>query len=162
MPRPLRPLADRAWERVNKRGAISSFRPDLGRCWEWTGHINDSGYGLIQQRGAGSKLLRAHRVIYELEVGLIPEGAEIDHLCRVRHCVRPSHCEPVSRRVNQIRGFGIAGTNHRKTECPAGHPYDEGNTYRIKTGGRRCRLCNNAKAREYRARKKENETSNRS
>lgn len=118
-----RNTADDIWAKVDKTDT----------CWLWTGHINTSGYGQI--RWGGPKA-RAHRIAYELEVGPIPEGLELDHLCRVRHCVNPSHLEPVTRRVNVHRGEGGAGRNSRKTHCPRGHAYD----YAV--GGRRyCRTC---------------------
>jgi hypothetical protein len=67
---------------------------------------------------------------------------QIDHLCRVRHCVNPAHLEPVTPRVNARRGFGASGRNARKTHCPAGHPYAGDNLYRYPiTGDRHCRAC---------------------
>ena len=108
-----------------------------GPCWEWTGHINAQGYGVLRVNRSESPR-RAHRLSWELLVGEIPSGLVIDHLCRVRHCVNPDHLEPVENRVNLIRGAGFAGQNVHKRKCPKGHEYD-----RVATNGRgsRMRLC---------------------
>lgn len=109
-------------------------------CWLWNGPINPGGYGTTSFRGGCAK---AHRVSYLLHRGEIPDGLQLDHLCRVRHCVNPDHLEPVTNQENASRG--LTGDNHRsKTHCPKGHPYDEENTRLVpaKTGtGRQWRLC---------------------
>lgn len=112
-------------------------------CWEWTASLSTKGYGQIGSGGIyGGKLLSAHRVAYEIYVGQIPKGLQLDHLCRVRHCVNPSHLEPVTARENTRRGHGPAGINAAKTHCPQGHEYTESNTYRNPTTNRRmCRVC---------------------
>lgn len=132
----IRPLFDRA------KGHIS-VNPITG-CWEWTGAKNDQGYGMLcEQRG--SRQLRAHRVVYEAVKGPIPEGLELDHLCRNRQCVNPTHLEAVTHQVNAQRGN--AGRNWAaKTHCPSGHPYDEDNTHRYK-GRRFCKACCNRRLR---------------
>jgi HNH endonuclease len=109
-------------------------------CWLWTGTKDRDGYG--KARGK-----RAHRVLYETVVGPIPAGLHIDHLCRVRHCVNRGHMEPVSQRENQ-RG-GLSGV--LKTHCPAGHAYDEANTY-LYRGARFCRACNRRAVATYQRR----------
>lgn len=106
-------------------------------CWEWTGGINGNGYGQINVAG---RVIGAHRIAYELLVGPIPEGLELDHLCRNRTCVNPAHLEPVTRRENQLRGQSVSGRNARKTHCPSGHPYSGSNLV-VKQGQRRCRAC---------------------
>lgn len=67
------------------------------QCWFWLGTTNEDGYGFIRLDG---KTLAAHRVYYEHYVGPIPEGLEIDHLCKNRSCVRPEHLEPVTHLEN--------------------------------------------------------------
>lgn len=86
----------------------------------------------------------AHRVVYEHELGPIPAGLTLDHLCRVRSCVNPAHLEPVTIGVNVLRGNTFAARQVALTACPAGHPYDVTNTY-VRQGERRgereCRTC---------------------
>ena len=95
---------------------------------------------------------KAHRVSWELLVGPIPEGLELDHLCRNHGCVNPDHLEPVTHAVNVRRGRG--GTSWaQKKHCPQGHPYDDANTY-LYRGRRSCRECSRQKClRQYRRRR---------
>jgi len=112
----------------------------------WLGPDNGRGYGVI---GVGSRAaddLRhayVHRVAWELAHGPIPSGLEIDHLCSTRRCVNIAHMELVTHEENNRRSSGLAGANIRKTHCPAGHLYDEANTYHPPgaPGTRRCRAC---------------------
>lgn len=93
-----------------------------GRCWEWTGQLRN-GYGRIKVDGHS---IQAHIFSYETFLGSIPEGLELDHLCRNRACVNPLHLEPVTRSINVRRGIGplIAALKQKaKTHCPQGHPY---------------------------------------
>lgn len=118
----------RFWDRVNKTKT----------CWLWTGGLKSGGYGSFYSDGRSHA---AHRFAYELEVGPIPEGLTLDHLCRVRTCVNPLHLEPVTRKVNTLRGIGPTALHKRKTRCPEGHEYDETNTRIRPNGGRDCREC---------------------
>lgn len=102
-------------------------------CWEWVAGRTGRGYGAFWIDG---KQYLAHRIAYELEVGPIPKGMTLDHLCRNRACVRPDHLEVVSRGENVLRGEGLTAVNARKTHCPRGHEYDL-----ISGGRRRCRTC---------------------
>lgn len=136
MPR-LRDVIANFWKRVNKNGAIPEYRPELGPCWLWLGAPQKKGYGRIR---IGGKLLTVHRYAYELLKAPIPHGLTLDHLCRVRLCVRPSHLEPVTSAVNTQRGVGITATNAAKTHCPKGHPYD-GINHRVRGHERICLRC---------------------
>jgi hypothetical protein len=113
----------------------------VGDCWQW--HKTDpNGYGTLFQR------MLPHRWAYEFLRAAIPDGLELDHLCRNRRCVNPWHLEPVTRRVNAQRGVGS------KEACVNGHPYTEENTYRDPSRGKRgCRMCRQAANHRYAARK---------
>lgn len=112
-------------------------------CWLWHGWTNKGGYGRSYFPDMHG-LFYVHRVSYEHFVGPIPEGHHIDHLCRVRNCVRPEHLEPVAPAENIRRG--LTGAHHkRKTHCPSGHAYDAENTYVTKNGARKCRACQRAR-----------------
>jgi hypothetical protein len=113
--------------------------PDDNGCWPWLA-AKKWGYGCFALDG-GRIQVRAHRYSYEVLVGPIPDGLTIDHLCRNRGCVNPSHLEPVTMGINVLRGEGPSAKNARATHCSRGHPYDEKNTYRRKDGGRDCRRC---------------------
>ena len=120
-----------------------------GNCWEWTGYKNHDGYGQINFNG---KLL-THRFIYEYLHGPIPDGLQIDHLCRNPACANPKHLEAVSHQENVLRGnSGIF--NLSKTHCPQNHPYSLANTYHIPTGGRGCRTCRRDAQSRYKAKLK--------
>ncbi len=119
-----------------------------GPCIEWSGRRTPKGYGVIDvptpERGSRGRPLGAHRFMYELLVGPIPAGLELDHLCANRACVNVLHLQPVTHRENLRRGSGFAGVNARKAACKRGHPFTEANT-RIRPGrGRECRACQRA------------------
>lgn len=111
-------------------------------CWFWIGARTSTGYGnfAIVATRKTQRCAVAHRVAYEWLVGTIPMGLDLDHLCRVRHCVNPKHLEPVSRRTNLLRGIGPSAINAKKTSCPRGHEYTEANTY-SRLNRRQCRAC---------------------
>ncbi|WP_236241127.1 HNH endonuclease signature motif containing protein [Streptomyces sp. CC228A] len=140
--RRITPLADRLFPRVELAGS----------CWVWTGASNRGGYGVIS-RGRRDGTTVVHRAVWELLVGPIPDGLELDHLCRVRSCCNPDHLEPVSRAVNVARGAQAAGVP-RRSACRNGHPFTPDNTLPNGSHGRACRACHNAANRRYRARKK--------
>lgn len=106
--------------------------PNSG-CWLWLEGVGNGGYGTMSAYG---KWYGAHRLAYELFVGYIPEGMDLDHLCRVRACVNPAHLEPVTRKVNLSRGLGAA-----RSHCPNGHEYNHENAYFRANGKKQCRLC---------------------
>lgn len=128
----------RFWAKVNKNGPVPYDAPQLGSCWLWKGPDNGTGYC---QFTAAGRMVYVHRWAYEQEYGPVPPGLQCDHLCRVRQCVRPSHIEPVTHRVNLLRGTGPSARNSRKTHCIHGHPFDEANTRHRPDGRRECRAC---------------------
>ncbi len=124
---------------------FSRLMIDPSGCLLWTG-CRVKGYGFTSD---GGKNFYVHRVMYEWFVGPIPDGTELDHLCRVKHCAAPAHLEAVPHAENIGRG-DTGRHNAVKTACRYGHPYDEANTYRYK-GGRWCRQCHRERSRKSRA-----------
>ena len=118
-------------------------------CWEWLAYKVKTGYGRFRVGGAKGDMVPAHRVAYELLIGPIPAGKDIDHLCRNPSCVNPAHMEPVTRAENVMRGIGYGPTNAAKTHCKRAHIFDAKNTYLDKHGKRQCRACKAMKQREY-------------
>ncbi len=138
---PRKTLKDRFWAKVQKTDT----------CWLWQGYIHPiTGYGMIQINKIPHLV---HRVAYELTYGeTLPCGhiIEIDHLCRKKLCVNPTHLELVTHRENTLRGIGITAQFARVTHCPKGHPYDLFNTYHRPDGGRDCKLCQHERVIAYR------------
>ena len=139
-----RPLdEERFWSRVIKLEGIDA-------CWEWQAGINGKGYAYFWLNGVTRQ---AYKVSWEWENGPVPENPEtpgkpfeLDHTCRNKICVRPSHLEPVTFLENQRRSpITLAGSNMRKTHCPQGHEYTTENTYVPPSGGRSCRTCEKAR-----------------
>jgi hypothetical protein len=114
-------------------------------CWLWTSTLTPRGYPCFWFEG---KQWRAHRVAYVLFVGPIPGDLPLDHLCRNRSCVNPSHLEPVTIRENVLRGIGLSAANARKTHCKRGHEFTTDNTY-MQDGTRQCRACRAFRDRRY-------------
>jgi hypothetical protein len=122
-------------------------------CWEWEGSKSTAGYGRLDL--GNGKTTGAHRAAYLLLVGPIPDQLPLDHLCRNRACIRPSHLEPVTNRINVLRGVGITAKHAVQTHCRRGHPFGGGNLrqYRNKKGRRRlCMACRRQWFRDWRAR----------
>ena len=143
-------VEDRFWARVDKTDG----------CWYWTGLLNENGYGWFHP---SRRLKRsfAHRFVYELLVGPIPEHLRVDHECHNqddtcpggsacfhRSCVRPDHL-----RLRNIPENAMRSRLHHthRTHCPAGHAYTEDNTSWWR-GHRKCRTCHARRERERRAR----------
>lgn len=122
-------LEERFWNKVMPE-------PNSG-CWLWDASTTPDGYGKFVVNG---NLQPAHRFSYELNVGKIPEGLHLDHLCRVPQCVNPDHLEPVTRSENVRRGKCVA-LHVFKTHCPHGHEYAGDNLYVNPDGRRICRTC---------------------
>lgn len=119
----------RFWPRVNKNGPNG--------CWEWTGALNNYGYGAFS---IGRPMYPAHRVAYVLILGPVPSNHPLDHLCRNRKCVNPDHLDAVPQKINMQRGWW--GT---KEHCIHGHLYTPENTYVATDGHRTCRTCRKEK-----------------
>ncbi len=103
-------LEERFWRKVVKTDG----------CWIWLGFLSDTGYATIKSGGRHGSMLRAHRLSYEIHVGPIPDGLQIDHLCANRYCTNPKHLEPVSSLENIRRGYlrRNGKIQFRSVHCP--------------------------------------------
>jgi hypothetical protein len=134
------------WNRVKKDGPVPKHNPTLGPCWIWLGTKNQYGYGRITKNG---KFLLVHRVLYEQYVG--PISKQLDHLCRNRSCVRPSHLQDATHQENCLRGRTPNILTHVERRCRRGHT----EFYSIRNGkGIRCRICKLETNRRYRENRK--------
>lgn len=127
---------ERFWSRVNVDGV----------CWEWMGGKSGGGYGVFDHK-------KVHIWAYEHLVGVRPEGLDLDHLCRNKVCVNPDHLEPVTRRVNVLRGGAPPAVNARRVACSRGHLYVEGSffVYVRPDTGTKMRVCRICRANRYRS-----------
>lgn len=113
---------------------LAQVQPSPNGCWELSQRkVHHTGYVLVIYQG---RQYQAHRLIYGLLGNVIPDGLELDHLCRNRACVRPDHLEPVTHLENVRRG-SLAQATH----CKSGHEFTPENTKRQRAGYRQCREC---------------------
>lgn len=138
----------------HRRKAVRSELRDCGYgtpCDIWLLRISVDGYG--REWDPALRTLRgAHVIAWEKRNGPVPDGLELDHLCRVRACRNPDHLEPVTHAENSRRSDSGAYLLAR-THCPQGHPYADENLFTTSKGGRGCRLCAAAARRRYKAKK---------
>lgn len=120
-------------------------------CW---GHRNKPSPNGYRKARVGGRNDRLHRLVYECLRGPIPKWLQLDHLCRNRGCCNPDHLEPVTGRVNNLRGECFTAANAAKTHCPKGHPYAGANLYVNPKGGRVCRECVRERMRIYREKRR--------
>lgn len=136
--RPITPAVERFNAKVEP-GCTPQHRPELGPCTVWIAGLTAQGYGVFHP--SKTELVLAHRWAYIQEHGEIPDGLVIDHLCRVRVCVRVDHLEAVTNLENLRRGAGYALQNGMRSWCINGHDYTPKNIYIDPNGGIRCREC---------------------
>ncbi len=120
-------------------GPFWNYVSQYGECWNWQAAKTGKGYGVYKHQ-------LAHRVVYEMEIGPIPENLVIDHLCHNTSCVRPSHLEPVSSVENIKRGYAL------RKSCPNGHPYPESaavRKHKDRAPHRYCAVCNRERNRMH-------------
>lgn len=140
MPKKPTPAIVRLLDRVEIMGPMA--------CWIYPTR-NESGYGVIGLPGRGGGTAKAHRLAYEHVVGPIPEGMDLDHLCRVRACCNPAHLAPVDRSTNNLRGL----RHSRQENCKQGHPLS-GENLRQTDRQRVCRTCERQRSRTYQQKKR--------
>lgn len=126
-------LPERFWAKVRENPATG--------CWEWAAAIARNGYGQFAHEG---RTRSAHRLAWLSLRGEIPEGMQLDHLCRVRHCVNPDHLDVVTARVNRERGNATHvrrnGPAVSPDHCIQGHPLAAPNLH-TRARQRECRAC---------------------
>ena len=135
--------------RIQKWISEGKIAESQSGCWLWQGPLLPTGYASVgmSSKAVGeyvpgkSRNVRLHRWMYELHRANIPHGLDLDHLCRVRHCINPWHLEPVTRSVNLRRAVGIGSQWSSRTACSRGHAYTPENTRVDKQGHRVCRTC---------------------
>lgn len=128
---------------------LSTYTVD-GACW--VPAQKPLGNGYVRICIGGGRRAQAHAVVWEYIWGKpVPDGLELDHLCRNRSCVRPDHLEPVTRSENAKRG-DVGSHNSSKTHCLRGHEFSEENTITTKRGYRACKTCVRASQARYRER----------
>lgn len=159
-PRARMPMEERFWRRVSKTDT----------CWEWLGHKNAYGYGVINAGGRNGKAWFAHRYSWMIHNGEIPKsaayhGTVIRHSCDNRSCVNPEHLllgsqkdnvadmDSRGRRVSNPRR-GSAHHNGGKTHCKHGHEFTPENTRVNSRGQRTCRACHNDRSKDAHKRKR--------
>ncbi len=114
-------------------------------CWCWVGAMDGNGYGSVRVRGQTCK---AHRVAFCAHRRSIPEGMDLDHLCRNRACINPEHLEPVTRRTNTLRGNHQNVVIRRTGICKNGHDMNmTGRYYRRNGRGSQCAECSRERSR---------------
>jgi len=125
-------VTDRDLARFNRKTSIQG-----NGCLLWTDKPWNK-YGILRM---GCRNQRAHVLSYEHYVGPVPNGLELDHLCRNTLCVNPTHLEAVTHKVNVLRGEGWAAKNARKTHCPQGHSYAVHAVYYRRRDGTEFKQC---------------------
>jgi hypothetical protein len=131
---------------LQQRVRSRSVETDCGYATPcWISNRAKQGNGYTKMGLCGDTLL-THRVAYEAFVGSIPDGMQIDHLCRQRACCNPEHLEPVTCRENLLRGDTLTAAEAAATHCKRRHPFDETNTYwrADRPGVRGCKACRNS------------------
>lgn len=131
---------DRFWSNVEKTNG----------CWLWKRKLNH-GYG---RHWFKKKVLKAHRFSYLLEHESFDSKKVMDHICRIRNCVRPSHLREMTNRENIMIGNGFAAKLARKTHCLRGHSFSGTNLVIDHMGMRQCRTCRNFRNGQYRTKKR--------
>jgi len=125
----------------------------INNCWIWTGKLNYDGYGSIK---VDKKMKKVHRISYEYFKEIIPEGLEIDHLCKNRACCNPNHLETVTHIENLKRQRKIRNSNESWcSKCKGFLPKENFSKNKSTWRGlaNQCKICENKRNKEYYRRK---------
>lgn len=147
-PYPIRNLLAISREQFHRVLKQVIIRPD--GCWEWMGGINPRGYGRVYVAGVSNSQMLAHRLVYMLLVGSVPDGHDLHHqpTC-LKRCVNPEHVQPLPHPEHSvISNLGVKRGS--ATHCQRGHEFTEKSAWRYGKG-RRCKACSYLKAAERRA-----------
>jgi hypothetical protein len=120
---------------------------DGSGCWVVSGSVASNGYPHV---GFDWEKQSTHRVMFEEWYGPIPDGLEIDHICRNKRCCNPEHLEPVPPAENFLRGEHPTAVAVRTGRCYRGHELTEENTVWYRNGKRTCRQCRDDRMARYR------------
>jgi hypothetical protein len=118
-------------------------------CWIWQQGLTEKGYGDCSFNGRHT---RSHRIAYAAFVGAIPDGLQIDHLCRVKECCNPAHLEAVTNDENHRRSVPFRA-DYQREFCSRGHALtDDNRIFRMRDGKlikSGCLTCRREYARNY-------------
>lgn len=123
---------------------LNNYTKNEKDCWIWNGAKTPGGYGAVR--------IAAHRIFYTIYKGQIPTKLQLDHLCKERMCVNPSHLEAVTQQINILRGNSISARYAQRTHCKMGHPLD-GIKMNKGQPSRRCLVCHCERQKAYYHRK---------
>lgn len=138
---------------IAARERFMDFVEKTTSCWLWNGPKNQNGYGKVSLWKPKRTTIAAHKFLFQKINGELPKGMELDHLCRIRHCVNPDHLEIVTHRENTLRGISMVAVNAKKTHCKYGHEFTKKNTKICKSRGtieRNCKTCHAINSKKYR------------
>jgi HNH endonuclease len=124
------------------RKLLSNVKPTANGCLEWTGWCTPAGYGTMYN---GERSETAHRIMFRVTQGEIPEGHVVRHKCDNPPCSSPTHLIDGTDADNTMDAVE-RGRHHeaRKTRCERGHELSGENVYVAKDGTRHCKTCNRA------------------
>lgn len=145
-------MSESTFVEVMRPKLLANHRITESGCWEWIAGRSTFGYGITNYQ---RKQMKAHRASYLVFCGDVPEGLELDHLCRNRACINPAHLECVTSRENTLRGIGPAAMHAAKTHCLHGHEFSPENTRIDSKGHRICRACHRERQAVVRMARKE-------
>jgi hypothetical protein len=136
--KPNRYLVGHGGNRNGKPFAVHPIPDPETGCHNWPGTLHRDGYGLLGRNG---KSMMAHRWYWIQANGPIPDGMQLDHLCRNPRCCNPDHLEVVTNRENFVRSMAPTAIAYRTNRCLRGHAFTPENTVYKSSGSRQCRIC---------------------